>query len=160
MKKILISIMIIAVVAALAVGGTVAYFQTANDNVTASFDTATVSLNAYGEANNNVIFDVSNMIPGQSVAKYLYVKNTSAVPLHVTAALNKTGDTALDQAFSYKLSDLNGAVNEGDGYFLVAAGATAYVKVTVTFEDTKAIQDLQGKSITYTASVYGVTSKP
>lgn len=160
MKKILISIMIIAVVAALAVGGTVAYFQTAPDNVTASFQTATVSLDAYGEASDNVIFNVSNMIPGDSVAKYLYVKNTSAVPLYVTAALNKTGNLELDSAFSYTLSDYGNCADAGGGYFLVAAGATAYVKVTVTFEDSGNQNALQNKWITYTASVVGLTSKP
>ena len=82
MKKILISIMIIAVVAAIAVGGTIAYFSdtfTVNDNYVKA-GTFSVS-NGGGTMPINIV----GMMPGDTATYYFAVYNDGDAPAWVHA---------------------------------------------------------------------------
>ena len=85
MKKILLAVLIIAVVAAIAIGGTVAYFtdSAAVGGNTIASGTVDVTLNADngGVTSANPI-QITKMVPGDTVFKTLRIENTGDVPMY------------------------------------------------------------------------------
>ncbi len=97
MKKILISLSIIGAVAAIAVGGTIAYFSDTKTSTGNTFTAGTLIFNIIdpGEGGHRV-FNVTGMKPGDTVTNYLVVTNDGTIDQKWKAWLTETGDGTLD----------------------------------------------------------------
>jgi len=79
MKKILISLAIIGVVAAIGVGATVAYFSDTETSTGNTFTAGTLDLNLDGANINVVKFTVGDVKPGDSGTGYWTLKNVGSL---------------------------------------------------------------------------------
>lgn len=173
MKKILVSIMIIAVVAAIAVGGTVAYFATDGAPAQAQVSTATVTLNSLLPNQDGLIINAANVIPGQAIPQgWLAVINNSSDsvaldvtlngaivdgPSELTNALNVVIKNAVTSAVLYtgSMSGLQGAAVAAG---TLAQGASFKFTVDVSFPSIGDQTALQGKAATLTLTPHGQTT--
>lgn len=101
MKKILVSVSIIAAIAAIVSGATYAYF-TAQDTITGNtISTATVKIKASGEANSVTLpkpIQGTNLVPGQWTAWYRgAIFNQSSVPLKLYMYVDNLTGSACDK---------------------------------------------------------------
>ncbi len=164
MKKILLSIMIIAVVAAVAIGGTVAYFSETSNDLTASVATADVKMQAYGPGYVTELFAKTGVVPGDTWTQDVYVKNTGNADLYITpvwAPDVKSGDYLLLDKAILPLTPvlISGASAVANGIYKLAVGAEARFQITLEFEETQVPQnDLQGKVLHYKGGFYGQTT--
>jgi predicted ribosomally synthesized peptide with SipW-like signal peptide len=112
-KKILISILIIGVVAAIAIGGTAAYFYSSN-SVPGAFTTATFNV-AADNAGVPLVFD--KLVPGgPAVVKYVRVVNSGDVGAYVRVnAGNWSGNGTLLNALHVKVTLLGATQYPGVG---------------------------------------------
>jgi hypothetical protein len=117
-KKILIAVLIIGVVAAIAVGGTAAYFAS-NNNVGTSFSTSTFNVTASA---TSVPFEFTGLVPGgPAVVKYVNVVNSGDVSAYIKATTGNwwepnSGSNALLNALQVKVTlvgNLTDPVNGG-----------------------------------------------
>lgn len=100
MKKIIISLVVIGAVAAIAIGGTIAYFSDTDSSTGNTFTTGNMEIYAnengiYGNTGigNGLPFNVSNMSPGNSWGpNYAGVANKGTLPFKWAFSLNKTSD--------------------------------------------------------------------
>ena len=77
-KKIIISLSVIGLVAAIVIGGTWAYFSDTETSASNTFSSGTMDFRiARPGATGHAVFDVSNLRPGQIVEGYLAVVNDS-----------------------------------------------------------------------------------
>lgn len=115
MKKILISIMIIAVVAAVAAGGTVAYFNQSN-TMPASFSSA--DFNVYAD-NYGTDLVFNDLIPGgEPVVHWARVINDGDMDAYIRASTSYTwGSSALYDALWVKVTLLGSDVISGGGNY-------------------------------------------
>ena len=161
MKKILISILIIGVVAAIAVGGTVAYFATTSNDVTAAVRTANVSLSASDANGGTTIFDIYNAIPGNSWTNNVYCTNTGGAPLWVTPSWAPTASSAaIDHDMMFAINSVGGYTGAQNGAYLVPAGGQLVFNVTLTFKESGDQSALEGQWITYAGQFKGSTLAP
>ncbi|MCD6178144.1 hypothetical protein J7K03_02760 [bacterium] len=80
-KKILISLSIIGIVAAIAVGGTVAYFSDTETSTGNTFSAGSLDLKVKDGDNPGVLFTLSNITPGQYYdAGTVTLKNAGSIP--------------------------------------------------------------------------------
>ena len=164
MKKILISILIIGVVAAIAVGGTVAYFTATSNDVTAAVTTAKVSLSASDANGGTAIFNITNAIPGNSWTNNVYCTNTGGGALWVTPTWAPTASSAaIDHDMTFVINTVGGYTGTYAGTngteYLVPAGGQLVFNVTLTFVETNLNQDsLQGQWVTYAGQFKGQTT--
>lgn len=101
MKKILLSLSIIAVAAAIVVGATIAYFSGEATSSGNTFTMGNIEIYAnengiYGDTGtgNGLPFNVSNMSPGNHWGPvYAAVANKGTLPFNWTFTLKKTSDT-------------------------------------------------------------------
>lgn len=162
MKKILLAVLVIAVVAAIAVGGTVAYFSATSNDVTASVTMGTATLKAGGPGWVTQLFDMKGVVPGQSWTQDVYVQNTGSAGLYITptwtpATGNMDVDGAIEKIAPVMHSGATAVPNKTGVYYL-AAGDTAYFTVTITVKDQGNQNDLQGKTLQYKGGFYGATT--
>lgn len=98
-KRILISLSLIAVIAAVAVGVTVAYFTSRVDVTANVLSTGTLEISDTSDAwMRGVTFPAGNNLkPGDSVRKWVVLENTGSLDIDYLRifAVNKTGDTGL-----------------------------------------------------------------
>jgi hypothetical protein len=117
MKKILLSVLIIGVVAAIAIGGTVAYYASSN-NVAAAFQTTTFNVSA---DNAGVPLEFGGLTPGgDPVVKYMRVKNDGDVAAYIRATTGnwnqpQAGSNALLNALHVKVTLFGSAVDPARG---------------------------------------------
>ncbi len=120
MKKILFSILIIAVIAAIAAGGTMAYFSSTN-SIASTFGTATFDV-AMSSGTVPLAFD--KLIPGVPKVQYVIVANNGDVAAWCKASLaDGYGSDALLNALQVKVTVL-AAANGGGNY---PGGSVNYV---------------------------------
>lgn len=79
MKKILISLAIIGVVAAIGVGATVAYFSDTETSTGNTFTAGTLDLKLNGGNANSTMFTVANVVPGQSDGASVTLNNAGNI---------------------------------------------------------------------------------
>ena len=105
MTKIIISLAIIAVVGAVVVGSTTAFFSASKTSPANTFTAATVDINLDGDGDSQTAyFDVNNMVPGDEITKYVMVKNDSNIDLLFRGYLTQTTNTEVDgQTFADQL---------------------------------------------------------
>src|SRR4030043_424675 len=94
MKKIVISLMIIGVVAAVALIGAVALFTDTETNPTNSFSTGTVNL---GIDPVTAMFTVSNMAPGDVEYSGIQITNSGSLELRYALITTTDGNSTLDE---------------------------------------------------------------
>jgi len=87
-KKILISLSVIAVVAAIAVGGTIAYFNDTETSTGNTFTAGTLNLKVGDNDPTDWNFQVGGIKPGDSGSKEVVLQNTGSIDgyLHITFA--------------------------------------------------------------------------
>jgi predicted ribosomally synthesized peptide with SipW-like signal peptide len=162
MKKILLSIMIIAVVIAVAAGGTMAYFSVTS-NINNNITTAQLSMTTT-PASGQFAFNAANVVPGWSEAKTISVTNNSSVPLQLYAdfTLAASCNEALAKALTVKINDTSVGnaweVANAPLYksIVVQPGQTESIIVTVSLPDTGASQnELMGKYFGGTLTIEG-----
>ncbi len=106
MKKILLSIMIIAVVIAIAAVGLWLTSQSSNQ-LTASVAAADVKMEAGGPGWVTELFAKTGVVPGDKWTQDVYVKNTGNATLYITpvwSLIPKAGDNpAIDKAMKSTL---------------------------------------------------------
>jgi len=78
-KKILISLSVIGVVAAIAIGGTVAYFSDTETSTGNTFTAGTLNLTVNDKDGENVSFSFSNLKPGSQPKVKYTIKNTGSI---------------------------------------------------------------------------------
>ena len=82
MKKIILSLAIVGVVGAVAIGGTIAYFSDTETSTGNTFTAGTLDFNIIDPvAAGHQVFDVSNMKPGDTVTKYIVVTNDGSLDM-------------------------------------------------------------------------------
>jgi len=74
-KKILLSLAIIGVAAAMVVGATTAYFSATEKSTGNTFSTGEMVIELDGSEGGKTVFNVNDMIPGETRTGYLVVKN-------------------------------------------------------------------------------------
>lgn len=164
MKKILLSIMIIAVVIAIAAGGTMAYFSESSNQLTASVAAADVKMEAGGPGWVTELFAKTGVVPGDKWTQDVYVKNTGNATLYITPVWSpdpKAGDNpAIDKAMkSITPVLISGASWVKEGIYKLEVGAEARFQITLEFMETGAPQNaLQGQILHYKGGFYGQTS--
>ncbi|MFA4998513.1 MAG: TasA family protein [Candidatus Paceibacterota bacterium] len=103
MKKILISLSIIGAVAAIAVGGTIAYFSDTETSTGNTFTAGTLVFNINDPvAAGHQVFSVTNMKPGDVKTSYLVVTNDGTIDQKWKAWLTETGAGTLDDELMIK----------------------------------------------------------
>ncbi|HRY62682.1 MAG TPA: TasA family protein [Candidatus Paceibacterota bacterium] len=96
MKKIVLSVAIIALSTTVIVGATRAYFSDTETSTGNTFAAGTLDLNLDGADTNSVKFTVTNTAPGASGTSYWTVKNVGSLAGYVDlASIAKTNDDNL-----------------------------------------------------------------
>ncbi len=91
MKKIILSLAIVGVVGAVAIGGTIAYFSDTETSTGNTFTAGTLDFNILDPATSgHQVFDVSNMKPGDTITKYMVVTNDGSTNMKWKAWLTET----------------------------------------------------------------------
>ena len=78
-KKIIISLSVIGAIAAIAVGGTIAYFSDTETSTGNTFTAGTLDLKLNGADSNVVMFTVSNLVPGQDGGAEVTLNNAGNI---------------------------------------------------------------------------------
>lgn len=95
MKNIIKSLLVVVAVAAIAGGATWAYFSDSETSTGNTFTAGTATIALDGDASNGAAyFTAANMKPGDTVTKYVAVKNTGSINLLFRAYVNATTNTA------------------------------------------------------------------
>lgn len=98
-SKIAVSLLVIALAAALMGGATFAYFTSQATNEGNVFSTGTLQISITDPV-EEAIFNVGNMYPGQpTVTDYIYVKNDGTLPMKFWGSVTDAGVGALDAAY-------------------------------------------------------------
>jgi len=79
MKKILISLSVIGVVAAIAVGGTIAYFSDTETSAGNTFTAGTLDLKVGNQDDPNIAVILDNVKPGDTKYEYWTLKNSGSI---------------------------------------------------------------------------------
>jgi predicted ribosomally synthesized peptide with SipW-like signal peptide len=124
MKKILFSILIIAVVAAVAAGGTVAYFS-ASQTITGTVSAGTITLAAGVGDYNTKSFTLSGMLPGQSQTFHTLIKNPNSYAIKILPAYSKTWGSD-DLAKAIEVTWAFGGRTETKNLYNLWTGAEAF----------------------------------
>lgn len=94
-KKILLSLSVIAAVATIAVGGTIAYFSDTETSTNNTFSAGTIDIAVNGENpwTSNEEYEIKDMKPGQVDYSNFTIKNVGSNPVNVekTVSLKQTG---------------------------------------------------------------------
>ena len=109
MKKVLISLLVIGVVAAIALVGAVALFTDSETNPSNSFSTGTVDL-AINPA--TAMFTVSNMVPGDVDYSGIQVTNNGSLELRYAMTTTADGNSTLDEQLDLTVDVVTGAGND------------------------------------------------
>ena len=109
MKKVVISLLVIGVVAAIALVGAVALFTDSETNPSNSFSTGTVDL-----AINPVtaMFTVSNMAPGDIDYSGVQVTNSGSLQFRYAMTTTADGNSTLDEQLDLTVDVVTGAGND------------------------------------------------
>jgi len=123
MKKIIISLAVIGIVAAIAVGGTYAYFSDTETSTGNTFTAGTLDLKVNGE-DVFVPYSVSDLKPGDSRGTDTYtIKNNGSLPgrlsFKVTNVTTNENGVINPEA---KAGDAEGIRIDPDGYSIAASG--------------------------------------
>jgi predicted ribosomally synthesized peptide with SipW-like signal peptide len=113
MRKILTSLMIIAVLAALITGGVMAVFSDQGTNADNAFTTGTVIL---GIAPATAMFTVSDMAPGDVVYGGLEVSNSGSLELRYAMTTTADATSTLDEQLDLTIDVVTGAGVDGIWY--------------------------------------------
>ncbi|MFA7244125.1 MAG: TasA family protein [Patescibacteria group bacterium] len=110
MLRIVKSLSVIAIVAALAIGATSAVFTSQASVNGNSFATGTLKIQINKEA--GLPFSVSNMKPGDTTNKYMDVMNIGTLPAYYFVHVDTTMDNALYDALTVEMrnNDSSGAL--------------------------------------------------
>lgn len=142
MKKILISLMAIALVIGLAGAGTLAYFSDTETSTGNSFTAGTLDI-ALGTSSWSTGFD--NMKPGDTVTFTLPVNNGGSLPLDYVVTTELGGVLGTSGAVTATVTPDSGSLD---------VGVTVNLVVTVTFINTDGDQNyLQGATGTLDVTV-------
>lgn len=131
-KKILVLALSLAMVAILAVGGSLAYF-TSVDSADNTFTFGNVKIDLIEDFDKDEDTDAANLIPGKEIKKEVSVKNVGALPVYVrvhiaipTALDADNPDETKAKAFLHRAFDANSTaagkwswadeMTDGDGY--------------------------------------------
>jgi predicted ribosomally synthesized peptide with SipW-like signal peptide len=109
MKKVLISLLVIGVVAAIALVGAVALFTDSETNPSNSFSTGTVNL-AINPA--TAMFTVGNMVPGDVDYSGIQVTNSGSLELRYAMTTTADGNSTLDEQLDLTVDVVTGAGND------------------------------------------------
>jgi hypothetical protein len=159
MKKILLSILIIGIVAAIAIGGTAAYFATNSNSGYAQFDMATVGLSVGVDSNQYIIHE-SGIYPGWSKDLVAFVTNTGTAPLVVTATWDGTNAGAIDSLLdigAITVDPAPGITYVDATHYRIEAGYTATVHVAMSFPYLASAQAGAGATGYYLVTFQGQT---
>lgn len=147
-KKILVLALSLAMVAILAVGGSLAYF-TSEDSADNTFTFGNVKIDLIEDFDKDEDTDAANLIPGKDIKKEVSVKNVGALPAYVRVHI--AIPAALDaHAAEDPAHFLHTAVDETS----VAAGKWSWAKEMTSGDG---LDDAETKGTnTYTATIDGV----
>jgi len=109
MKKVVISLLVIGVVAAVALIGAIALFTSSETNPSNSFSTGTVDL-AINPA--TAMFTVSNMAPGDVEYSGVQVTNSGSLQLRYAMTTTADGNSTLDEQLDLTVDVVTGAGND------------------------------------------------
>jgi len=109
MKKVVISLLVIGVVATIALVGAVALFTDSETNPSNSFSTGTVDL-AINPA--TAMFTVSNMVPGDVDYSGIQVTNNGSLELRYAMTTTADGNSTLDEQLDLTVDVVTGAGND------------------------------------------------
>jgi predicted ribosomally synthesized peptide with SipW-like signal peptide len=109
MKKVVISLLVIGVVATIALVGAVALFTDSETNPSNSFSTGTVDL-AINPA--TAMFTVSNMVPGDVDYSGIQVTNSGSLELRYAMTTTADGNSTLDEQLDLTVDVVTGAGND------------------------------------------------
>ena len=166
MKKILLSIMIIAVVIAIAAGGTMAYFSTTS-TIPNSVSSATLNMTTQ-PASGSYGIQATNIVPGwQSERIEVKGNNDSGVDLKIFGDITYSGSNALAEALDVYQNDVkvgtlatianSGGLTQQTG---IEAGGSTSIIYQLKLPNIEAPQnDLQGKSLTANLIIEGRASE-
>ena len=114
-KKILVSLIVIGVVAAIAIGGTSAYFSDTEKSENNTFTAGTMDLNIDGANTAVQTMNLSNKAPGDSGNERSLLKNVGS--------LDGELDIAMGTVTNYPCTDATYGKNDGTEYCTADAGA-------------------------------------
>jgi hypothetical protein len=106
MKKVVISLLVIGVVAAVALIGAIALFTSSETNPSNSFSTGTVDLAINP---TSAMFTVSNMAPGDVQYSGLQVTNSGTLQLRYAMTTTVDGNSTLDEQLDLTMDVVTGA---------------------------------------------------
>jgi len=110
MKKILFSLVAVAIVSTAAVGATGAYFSDEVNSPVNTFSTGTMTLTVNAQhPTATAVFNETNLAPGQTIPERTFVvANTGSINGdHLDLTVNLSGDTALAQYIQFPSSIAN-----------------------------------------------------
>jgi len=112
-KRIVTSLFVIALAAALVGGATMAWFTDSAKVEGNSFTAGTLDIEVEGDA-----FNVGNMAPGDTETTYIYVKNAGSLDMLFKAELDNEVDGGLKSALNVKVTGRPAEIQSVDGYNL------------------------------------------
>lgn len=165
-KRLLLSFMMIALVAALVGGATFAAFTSSASNSNNSFTSGSINLLADGVTTTNS-FNVTGMIPGATGTDTFAVSNNGTLALRYKMTLTKTGDTGfltgVAPAVIITVKDSTGtpivfdASGVSDYRPLAALTGSENLTVEYSFPDRADNNDFQGKTGSFSIALDAVT---
>src|SRR4030042_542273 len=124
MKKVVISLLVIGVAAAIALVGAVALFTDSETNPSNSFSTGTVDL-AINPA--TAMFTVSNMAPGDVQYSGIQMTNSGSLELRYAMTTTADGSSILDEQLDLTIDVVTGAGADTIWYTLDDVVGTANI---------------------------------
>jgi len=165
MKKILLAVLIVGVVAAIAVSGTMAYFST-QATATSGVTTANVKLtfDNNSQVQGNIPLNITTgLVPGATTSGDVPLYNNGDAGLYVKTAV--TANTTLNGnlTWGYTLKSwTDGVASQSDGTVYIPAKGSVLLTITGTYTDQPYDQNLYGSeagaAVTATATFTGHTS--
>jgi len=165
-RKMMVSLVVVALMAALIGGATFAYFSDTATNNGNVFSSGTLDIVLNGETSDITapVFNASNIFPGWSSGlKDVSIQNAGTLPAKVTATTEFVGDVDLAKYIDIYVYDGAGnlittfkanAIPTPVVLGTMAAGAISNLQVEAVFTETGADQnDAQGKSFTLNLTV-------
>lgn len=159
MKKILLAVLIVGVVAAIAVSGTMAYFS-ASATATSTVTAATAQLEFSGGSTTAVIplSNTTALVPGGTTSGDVHLWNTGNAALYVQTKVASNNSLYGHLTWSYALGQYSTGVAWQDGgtILYIPAGGDVVLTITGTYADTGKDQSGEmGASVTATATFTG-----
>lgn len=114
MKKILISLAIIGAVSAIVAGGTIAYFSDTETSTGNTFTAGTLDLKLNAGDANVVMFNVSNLVPGQSGGAEVTLNNAGSINGYIDFDFSNLVDRD-NSCIEPEIGDEPGCVAQGTG---------------------------------------------